>query len=237
MISNNPPERRKRRNRDHHGNRPVGSSPLAIQHQIGVTSMATKPCRPTPVPAICGAIKRGECASLKELVADFLMRYIGCIQDEEQMFRRMPSLDLAIHHVAMATDENDKCFDHQRRITQRARRSAKKMLIEGRGRLKSCKTFDQLHALFEELLGPIEGIGTLYIYDAALRMGAYLRLSPKRVYLHAGTRDGAKALGLDHGRKYLDRAELPQELRTLGADQVESFLCIYKDRLSPGIAG
>jgi hypothetical protein len=199
--------------------------------------MATRPCRRAPVPATCSAIKRGERASIKELVADFLTRYVGCIQGEEQMFRRMPSLDLAIHHVAMATDENDKCFDHQRRITLRARRSAEKILIKGRERLKSCKTFDQLHALFEELLGPIEGIGILYIYDAALRMGAYLHLSPKRVYLHAGTRDGAKALGLDHRRKYLDRAELPPELRALGADQVESFLCIYKDRFWSGIAG
>ena len=149
----------------------------------------------------------------------------------------MPSLDLAIHHAAMATDENDKCFDHQRRITQRARRSAEKILVERREQMKSCKTFDQLHALFEELLGSIRGIGIIHLDDTALRMGAYFHLSPKHVYLHAGTRDGARALGLDHRKRYLDRAELLPELRAMSADQVESFLCIYKDRFWPGIAG
>jgi hypothetical protein len=45
--------------------------------------------------------------------------------------------------------------------------------------------------------------------------GAFLDLSPEFVYLHCGTRDGARALGL---------------LRCLSADDLESFLCTFKDR-------
>jgi hypothetical protein len=35
------------------------------------------------------------------------------------------------------------------------------------------------------------------MYDTALRIGAKLKLFPTKVYLHAGTRLGARALGLD----------------------------------------
>jgi hypothetical protein len=34
------------------------------------------------------------------------------------------------------------------------------------------------------------------VYDIAHRIGAYLRREPEAVYLHAGTREGARALNL-----------------------------------------
>jgi hypothetical protein len=40
------------------------------------------------------------------------------------------------------------------------------------------------------------GIGTLTASDTALRIGGFLKLQPDRVYLHAGTKDGAKLFGL-----------------------------------------
>ena len=50
--------------------------------------MATKPCRRAPNPASCSAIKGGGGArGLKDLVAEFLARYVNCIQGEEQMFK------------------------------------------------------------------------------------------------------------------------------------------------------
>ncbi len=168
-------------------------------------------------------------AGLKELVKRFKTEFGACILGEEEMFRRMPSFDLAIHHVAMATDDEDVCFDHQRRIIPSARRQAKVVLTASKSRLKACESFHELYELLNEILDPVPGVGALYIYDAALRMGAYLRLAPKRVYLHAGTRDGARALGLAYESEFLELHQLPVELRGLTADQAESFLCIYKD--------
>lgn len=57
---------------------------------------------------------------------------------------------------------------------------------------------EALHALVARQLREVAGIGELYVYDTAFRIGAYLRLPPTRVYLHAGTRDGARALQLDY---------------------------------------
>jgi len=145
----------------------------------------------------------------------------------------MPSIGLAIHHVAMAVDGDDRCFDHQFHIVQPARRRAKTVLTQSEARILACRSFHELHSLFLELLSPIKGLGEMYIYDASLRMGAYLRLTPDFVYLHRGTRWGAQALGIDVRRRrpYLEKKELPEALRTLSADNLESFLCIYWDQL------
>ncbi|MEK7411500.1 MAG: hypothetical protein AAB327_09000, partial [Actinomycetota bacterium] len=43
-------------------------------------------------------------------------------------------------------------------------------------------------------VGHFDDLGPLYVYDTALRIGAKKGQMPKVVYLHAGTREGAKKL-------------------------------------------
>jgi hypothetical protein len=74
---------------------------------------------------------------------------------------------------------------------------------------------------------PIAGLGELTIYDISHRIGAYLGSMPTEIYLHAGTRKGAKALGLDTNRKSIPMTELPAPLQRLTAAQAEDVLCIY----------
>jgi hypothetical protein len=57
-------------------------------------------------------------------------------------------------------------------------------------------------------------------------------LYPDRVYLHAGTREGVKAVGLNHCAACLRLADLPRELRRLRAGELEDFFCIYRDELA-----
>lgn len=153
---------------------------------------------------------------------------MGGIEEELGFFRTRPSFKSAVHHAATATDEDGYCFDHQFRILRAARLQAEMVLTAAKSRLNACKSFHELHTLMDDLLRPIFGLGELYIYDTALRMGAYLGLTPKFVYLHAGTREGARALGLGLDRAYLEMHELPAPIRALTADEAESFLCIYK---------
>jgi ABC-type arginine/histidine transport system permease subunit len=70
------------------------------------------------------------------------------------------------------------------------------------------------------------------VYDTALRLGANLRLLPREVYLHAGTRRGARALGLDYRSESVSMRLLPAALRRLRPYEVEDVLCIYKDWLA-----
>src|SRR5436305_1117453 len=73
---------------------------------------------------------------------------------------------------------------------------------------------------------PVKGLGKLYAYDTALFIGFRLGLLPKKVYLHAGTRKGAEALGLAGEQLYLHRPQLPASLQVLKACEIEDFLCI-----------
>ena len=78
----------------------------------------------------------------------------------------------------------------------------------------------------------VRGIGELYVYDTALRIGAHLRLLPRQVYLHTGTRVGARALGLDDRTTSVSLSHLPVGLRPLQPHEVEDVLCIYNDWLA-----
>ena len=80
-------------------------------------------------------------------------------------------------------------------------------------------------------LRDVAGIGALYRYDTAFRIGAYRGLFPTRVYLHAGTRKGARALGLDYRKDALEMSEIPAALRTRKPYEIEDILCIYKTGL------
>ena len=67
------------------------------------------------------------------------------------------------------------------------------------------------------------------VYDTALRIGAKLGVEPKTVYLHRGTRSGAKALGIETNRPFIEVHEFPRQLRSLRPRELEDCLCIYKE--------
>jgi hypothetical protein len=69
------------------------------------------------------------------------------------------------------------------------------------------------------------------IYDTAVRIGAKLDMSPDRVYLHAGTRAGARVLGLEWRADSVELSALPSAFRGLPGFEVEDILCIYKHDL------
>jgi hypothetical protein len=77
----------------------------------------------------------------------------------------------------------------------------------------------------------------LTIYDTALRIGASLGLEPQSVYLHAGTRFGARRLGLDWRAETIPVSALPPPLRKLKPREIEDLLCIFADRLTGSMNG
>lgn len=163
-----------------------------------------------------------------ELLRDYDSQHAAAEIAELQWYSRQPSLSAAIQHAATATNHLGKRFEHQCRIRKEAIPAATIALATHEGDLATVNTFHELLALVERLVRPIFGIGPLYSYDAALRIGAYRRLMPDRVYLHAGTAKGARALGLIRRRKdWLLTAELPKALATRLPHEIENILCIY----------
>lgn len=96
--------------------------------------------------------------------------------------------------------------------------------------LRSTKDFEELHCCVDRAIRPIKGIGDLAIYDIAHRIGLNRRREPKRVHLHAGAREGARALGIRS--KSAAVSGFPHAFHRLDAAEIEDCLCIYKDELA-----
>jgi hypothetical protein len=173
--------------------------------------------------------------SLAAIVRHYLQHYQPLHDHELTWFRNQSSVEDALRIAGEAHDDRGHRYSHQRRIKSHAIREATKRLADAHDSMQNCSSFHELWNVVGLCLRPIQGIGELYIYDTALRIGAHLGLKPEKVYLHAGTRTGARQLGLLNGRddskQWLESKELPAPLSSLPPSDVENLLCIYKDRL------
>ena len=185
-----------------------------------------KPCDPDP----CGP-DRKKARSLPEMV----QLYIKCkrpkAQKELESFHKSP-FEEALGRAALAEHEDGERLGHQRRLRPETLRRARNVLLDAAKELSERDSFDALHDRVKELLNGIRGLGELYYYDTALRVAGPARM-PMRVYLHQGTREGARALGLDWHADSLDPRALPRQLAVLEPHEMEDFLCIFKSRLTP----
>lgn len=139
------------------------------------------------------------------------------------------NLSDAITKAAMAELPSGGRFSHQEQIPEAVLAQARDVLLPLG--YSDASTFAELYEKVAVALRPIRGIGLLTIYDTAHRLGAYLKLSPEEVYLHAGVRVGAKALGLDDRPAKLPMSIFPPAFQKLSPEQVEDCLCIYNSQL------
>lgn len=167
--------------------------------------------------------------SYADVVRDFRETHRVRMRRYRQFHAAQTSLSSAIEIAALCKTAEGKRQSHQRRLSASTLRLALAALV--RCDLSTCKTFDELFQTIDDAIGGIHGIGELTVYDVAERIGAYLNLEPEKVYLHAGTRVGARALGLGRGTDTLEIRELPSAFRRLTPGEIEDCLCIYKDEL------
>lgn len=168
---------------------------------------------------------------MKSIISDYLKNHNASSLEEKDFFSSRKSLEEAISYAALAKDSEGK-FSHQYRVTNEALKGSQMVLLQSINSISLCKTFHELFKLVELLIGPIHGIGPLTTYDTALRIGFKLKLYPEFVYLHAGTKEGAKKLGLSTKKPYLEISEIPKPFHELEPDQIESIFCIYKDKFN-----
>ena len=183
-----------------------------------------------PKPPSCGTpIRRAKFDSLEAIVAHYLANYRDNADRELHFYRRQRTIETALEHAALAQLPSGKRAHHQRRLSRSTLKAAWNALKKCD--LRRCRDFHDVLCLVDNTVRPIKGIGELYIYDTSLRIGAFLRLSPDRVYLHAGTRIGARALGLTSG-DYILCSDLPNAFTVLKPHQIEDCLCIYKREIA-----
>lgn len=166
---------------------------------------------------------------LSSIIADYMKLYQKRAEKELHWFAIQPSLAQAVSLAALARGPGGKRFSHQRRLQESVLIEGRRRLLQAVGRLQSASSFDDLFSVVESCIGDIDGIGELTVYDTTLRIGAKLNLEPGRVYLHSGTRKGARRLGIGSSELSIPIDRLPPPLRKLKAREIEDVLCIYKD--------
>lgn len=180
---------------------------------------------------------RGELGSLAEIVVAYLERdWIRGVDELAYFGERDQSPAEAIDRAALSRLRSGAMHPHQYRVGSAACAELAVSLADHVDLIAEAPDFDSIHTSIQRGALGVRRVGELTIYDVAQRIGAYRGHRPERVYLHRGTREGGRALGLDVDRPSIGVDELPPELRGLSATQLEDLLCLYKadlKRLGP----
>lgn len=138
--------------------------------------------------------------SVEAIVRDFHWRYVERKKTDQVInyCAEAPNLKTAIDRAVRARDANGKHHNHQSKVDLDARLMLGRDLYLARRTVRACADFDTLHDFIDEIKP--YGIGPVTVYDVAVRVGAYLGLEPESVYMHAGVRQGLRALEDAHTR-------------------------------------
>ena len=167
----------------------------------------------------------------QEIVADYIQRHRNDAEKEQRCFEIQRTLEATISLAALAKGPGGKRLSHQRRIPESALSESRSRLLEALSILRQARSFEELYETISSLIRSIPGIGELTVYDTALRIGSKLGHEPAVVFLHAGTRKGARCLGLNVSREFIPVSELPRAFQRLKPREIEDVLCIYKAQL------
>jgi hypothetical protein len=194
--------------------------------------------------------------NLMAIKRDFKWRYVKRKKTDQviKYCKHAPNLSIAIDRAVRARDEHGKHHNHQSKVDLNARLALGNQMWKRRKEwlrwIKIAKDnpsddwmglgpFDALHDWI--IQNKPFGIGPVTAYDVAVRVGAFLKISPSTVYMHAGVRQGMlafeTALERTGGPDDLDGAHklkrvpmylFPEPFKSMKADDVEDILCTYR---------
>lgn len=167
--------------------------------------------------------------TLAEIVDAYIRDHREGARRELRFFEIQRSLGDAVRVAGRSEWPGGRRHPHQRRLPRATLAEAERRLQLVLNDLAQAQDFAELHGLVEREIDDIRRIGCLAVYDIAHRIGAFLGIAPALVYLHRGTREGARALGFCG--KTVHPQELPVEFRALTAAEIEDCLCICKREL------
>lgn len=172
--------------------------------------------------------------SLEEIADHYIEKRRPETLKEFRSFKNDPSLRDCIRRAARALDENDCKHPHQWRVPPAALNAFANILTRKESVIAQCESFKELFAIVEGASKHIWRHAELTVYDTAWRIAGRLGLEPEAVYLHTGTRKGARALGIT-GRGPVPVKQLPNGVWKLKARELEDCLCLYRDRFPTNV--
>lgn len=158
--------------------------------------------------------------------------------DEIEQFSIIQKPDVLIYKAAKAENSMGKRYRHQCRIRKTAINSAIRILQKNSNRIINADNFHERIIAITNILSHVNGIGELYCYDTAFRIGISKRQYPEFIYVHTGVLRGVKELGLKNKIianaeiRYIEKKELPKIMQKKKAYELENILCIYRDEFN-----
>lgn len=160
---------------------------------------------------------------------------------ELRWFAEQSSFKKSVARAAIARGPRGTRLAHQRRLKRRSLVLAHQILVANLRALSSSISFSDLHYLIQQLLVNVPNLGSVYFYDTALRIGAYLSNNgnhyPVDVFLHQGSLEGARAISsvrpfISSQNPLLKTKVFPSPLSSMSPHELENLLCIYKSCLT-----
>ena len=146
-------------------------------------------------------------------------------------YRDQGSLEAALTAAGLALDYDGRTHPHQYLVPPTSRKLAAHVFLRHRKKISTCESFDDLKTVVREITADIPRFGELATYDATLRIGSYVGVYPRRVYLHAGAKKGASHVLKDCNTPVVRPDQFPPPIDTLRPWEIEDFLCINEDKL------
>lgn len=169
--------------------------------------------------------------TLDDMVNHYKRNLVKLFRKNAKMYKRMETLEQAICCAANAREYTGKMSSHQWRIGHNRLHGWAKLLLEYKDEIAKVSDFSELKALIAKLSQDQHMIGTLCVYDTALRISFYLGKEPQQVHVAAGALKGALNLGLKNKSNEFSMTEFQVPLNQFSPCEIENFLCIYKDCL------
>jgi len=167
---------------------------------------------------------------LSDIRDDYISRFRPRAKAEARHYAQGSDAE-RIQRAALAENSAGLKHKHQWRIPPAALAKFSTRLKERLFDITQAASFAELLAILES--ERIKGVAELTVYDTAIRIGRGQALEPKEVYLHAGTRKGAKRLGLNVKRPSIPRNEFLADFDGLSAAEIEDLLCTYAPYMGP----
>ncbi|MBK6765333.1 MAG: hypothetical protein IPG71_03150 [bacterium] len=165
-------------------------------------------------------------AVMQSVVKNYVENNRPKVKAENAWYASLPTLESAVRAAAATSD--GKASKSPRRSPAESLKLAEEKLVGQLDQLQSYKTFDALLEGIERAVLPIPGLNDVYAYDTARRIGAYLNIMPKHVYLFTSTRTGAKQLGIVSKKRLLLCTSLPAAFQELEPYEAEDALSNLK---------
>jgi predicted lipase len=147
-----------------------------------------------------------------------------------QYVLKQKEIDDVIKKAVLSRDKYGNKHSHQWRIYNYVYDKFIQNLLNVEDEIDKVKDFDELYDIIDS--NKPSGVGELFCYDTALRIGQRLDRLPEKIYIHAGTRVGLERfLKRKIHEKTIEKQMLPEPFRSceLTPGQLEDFFCIYKD--------